>query len=139
MDELLRRLGVGMGGESPTQYDVVSALGQLHGSDLLATDMLPDTGELLKRHKKQGRQLLMQNLKSPMSLRIPLVDPDAFLTRTMPCVRLLFGWFGLLLWLAVTGAALMVVGTHWQELTTNIIERVQIGRASCRERVCQYV
>src|SRR3546814_6705172 len=78
--------------------------------------MLPDTGELLKRHKKQGRQLLMQNLKSPMSLRIPLVDPDAFLTRTMPCVRLLFGWFGLLLWLAVTGAALMVVGTHWQEL-----------------------
>src|SRR3546814_8352904 len=42
----------------------------------------------------------------------------------MPCVRLLFGWFGLLLWLAVTGAALMVVGTHWQELTTNIIDRV---------------
>src|SRR3546814_5493240 len=77
-----------------------------------------------KRHKKQGRQLLMQNLKSPMSLRIPLVDPDAFLTRTIPWVRLLFGWFGLLLWLAVTGAALMVVGTHWQELTTNIIDRV---------------
>src|SRR3546814_15470911 len=72
----------------------------------------------------QGRQLLMQNLKSPMSRRIPLVDPDAFLTRTMPCVRLLFGWFGLLLWLAVTGAALMVVGTHWQELTTNLIDRV---------------
>src|SRR3546814_11331504 len=103
--------------------------------------MQPGTGELLKRHKKQGRQLLMQNLKSPMSLRIPLVDPDAFLTRTMPCVRLLFGWFGLLLWLAVTGAALMVVGTHWQELTTNIIDRVlsAIGRASCREGVCHDV
>ena len=36
----------------------------------------------------------------------------------------MFGWFGLLLWLTVTGAALLIVGTHWQELTNNIIDRV---------------
>ena len=124
VEQLWERLVEELGEDAPTQDDVISALGQLHGSDLLATDMLPDTGELLKRHKKQKRQLLTQNLKSPMSFRIPLIDPDDFLTRTMPIVGPLFGWFGVLLWLAVTGAALMVVGTHWQELTNNIIDRV---------------
>src|SRR5690606_23277407 len=102
----------------------ISALGQLHGSDLLSTDMLPDTGELIKRQRKQRRQLLMQNLKSPMSLRIPLVDPDAFLTRAMPWVRPLFGWAGLARWLARVGAALLGGGTHCQELTTTVIDRV---------------
>ncbi len=124
VEQLWERLIEELGEDAPTQDDVIAALGQLHGSDLLATDMLPDTGELLKRHKKQRRQLLVQNLKSPMSVRIPLVDPDDFLTRTMSRVRPLFGWFGLLLWLTVTGAALLIVGTHWQELTNNIIDRV---------------
>ncbi|AMG75266.1 site-2 protease family protein [Sphingopyxis granuli] len=124
VEQLWERLVEELGEDAPTQDDVITALGQLHGSDLLSTDMLPDTGELIKRQRKQRRQLLMQNLKSPMSLRIPLVDPDAFLTRAMPWVRPLFGWAGLALWLAVVGAALLVVGTHWQELPTNIIDRV---------------
>ena len=122
--QLWERLVEELGEDAPTQDDVIVALGQLHGSDLLASDMLPDTGELLERHKKQQRQVLVQNLKSPMSVRIPLVDPDHFLTRTMNRVWPLFGWFGLLLWLVVVGAALLVVGTHWQELNHNIIDRV---------------
>ena len=124
VEQLWERLVAELGEDAPTQDDVISALGSLHGSDLLASDMLPDTTELLKRRRKEARQLLVQNLKSPMSLRIPLVDPNAFLTRAMPWLRPLFGWGGLALWLAVVGAALLVVGTHWQELTTNIIDRV---------------
>ncbi|MFA7602958.1 MAG: peptidase M50 [Novosphingobium sp.] len=113
-----------LGEDAPTQDDVISALGQLHGADLLSTDVLPDAVEMGRRQKKQRRQLLMQNLKSPMSLRIPLVDPEAFLTRTMPWVRPLFGWPGILLWFAVVIPALLIVGTHWKELTGNLADRV---------------
>src|SRR3546814_14840039 len=54
VEQLWERLVEELGEDAPTQDDVISALGQLHGSDLLATEMLPDTGELLKRHKQQG-------------------------------------------------------------------------------------
>ncbi len=113
-----------LGEDAPSQDDVIAALGQLHGSDLLSTDVLPDTGEMLKRQKKQRRQLWVQNLKSPMSLRIPLVDPNDFLTRTMPRVRFIFGLAGIMIWLAVMIPALLIVGAHWSELTYNLADRV---------------
>src|SRR3546814_15236006 len=66
----------------------------------------------------------MQNLKGPMSLRFPLVDPDAFLTRAMPRLQPLFGIMGLLLWLAVVGPAVLIAGAHWPELTHNLADQV---------------
>ncbi len=113
-----------LGEDAPTQDDIISALGQLHGADLLASEAAPDTIELFKRRKKQKRQLLMQNLKSPMSLRIPLVDPDRFLTTTMPHLRRLFGWPGLVLWLATVIPALLLAGRHWNALTGNLWDQV---------------
>ena len=79
VEQLWERIVDELGEDAPSQDDVIAALGQLHGADLLSTDVTPDTAELFKRQKKQRRQLWLQNLKSPMSLRIPLVDPDAFL------------------------------------------------------------
>ena len=113
-----------LGEDAPTQDDVIATLGQLHGADLLSSDMLPDTGEMIKRQKKQRRQLWLQNLKGPMSLRFPLIDPDAFLTRAMPRLRPLFGWPGLLLWLAVVAPAALIASAHWSELTHNLADRV---------------
>ncbi len=124
VEQLWEQLVDELGEDAPSQDDVIAALGQLHSSDLLSSDVTPDTAELFKRQKKQKRQLWMQNLKSPMSFRIPLVDPDRFLTRTMPYARPLFGWAGVLLWLAAVIPALALAGRHWDELTGNLIDRV---------------
>lgn len=113
-----------LGEEAPSQDDVIQVLGQLHGADLLASDTLPDPAELLTRQKTQRRTIWLQNLKSPMSLRIPLVDPDRFLTRQMPRLRWLFSWAGVLLWLAVVLPAVLIAAAHWQELTENLLDRV---------------
>ena len=125
--ELWEKLVDDIGEEAPTQDDVIAASGQLHGSDLLASDVAPDTAELFKRRRKQKRQLWVQNLKSPMSFRIPLVDPDRFLDRMMPHLRWLFGWAGAALWLAVVIPALVLAGAHWDTLTKNIWDRVLAG------------
>src|SRR3546814_14117385 len=93
VEQLWERLVEELGEDAPTQDDVISALGQLHGSDLLATDKLPDPGELLKRNNKQGRQLLTQNQKIQISLRNPLVAPVAYMSLTQPCVGVFFGCF----------------------------------------------
>jgi putative peptide zinc metalloprotease protein len=44
-----------------------------------------------------------------MFMRFPLLDPDAWLRRTMPLVGWLISWVGGLIWLAVVGAAVKVV------------------------------
>jgi len=124
VEELWNRLVDELGEDAPTQDDVITALGQLHGADLLSSDTAPDTAELFVRQKKQRRQIWLQNLKSPMSLRIPLIDPENFLTRTMPWVRPLFSWGGALLWLGVVIPALVLAGRHWDELTGNLADRV---------------
>ena len=124
VNEIWEKLVDDLGEEAPTQDDIITALGQLHGSDLLSSDVAPDTAELFKRQKKQRRQLWMQNLKSPMSLRIPLVDPDRFLNRTMPYLRPVWGWAGIALWLLVALPALVLAGIHWEELTSNIWDRM---------------
>lgn len=113
-----------LGEDAPTQDDVIAALGQLHGADLIASDAVPDSGEAHARQKKERRQVWLQNLKSPMSLRLNLIDPDRFLTRTMPMVAPLFSIGGLLLWLAMVVPAILLAASHWDELTGNLADRV---------------
>lgn len=113
-----------LGEDAPSQDDVIAALGQLHAADLLASDTLPDTSEAYQRLKKERRQRWLQNLKSPMSVRLNLVDPDRFLTRHMNLVAPLFSVAGLFLWLCVVVPALLLVGTHWNEMTGNLADRV---------------
>lgn len=113
-----------LGEEAPTQDEVIQALSELHNADLLASNLAPDTDELVTRRRKEKRQLWTQNLKNPMSIRVPLVDPDAFLTRTMPLLAPLFGRIGLLLWLVLVVPAAVLAAEHWDALTNNLVDRV---------------
>jgi putative peptide zinc metalloprotease protein len=111
------------GDDAPTQDELIRLLGQLHSADVLQVEVAPDVAELLRRAEQVRRRNLLQKL-SPLSLRIPLVDPDRFLERWLHVYRPLFGWGGALLWLAVVGAALILTAGHWRELTEDITDRV---------------
>jgi putative peptide zinc metalloprotease protein len=50
--------------------------------------------------------------------RIPLWDPDRFLTRWMPVMRLALSKVGGILWLILVVAALATVGSNWVEFKT---------------------
>lgn len=112
------------GDDAPTQAEMVQLLSRLHMADVLLCDVPPDTAELLKRSQKIQRARWRQNLRSPMALRFPLLDPEKFLARTVWVVKPLFTVYGALLWLAVVGAAVFLAGVHWPELTENVVDRV---------------
>jgi len=116
------------GDDAPTQDELIRLLGQLHAADVLQADAAPDVAELLRRAATARRRSWMQKYLSPFSIRIPLLDPDRFLERWLPLYRPLFTWGAAFVWLAVVGAALVLAGTHWHELTENLSDRVLAPR-----------
>ena len=108
----------------PTQDEVINLLSQIHQFDGLQSDLLPDMNDLSQRNLREKRSKIVSYLASPTSLKFPLLDPDSFLTRTMPLVQPLFGWFGLILWVSVVIYGLLQAGIHWSELTSNITDQV---------------
>jgi putative peptide zinc metalloprotease protein len=107
-----------------TQPEVVDLLVQLHAADLLQTDTMPDSATALDRYKKKRSELIRQWLLNPMSLKLPLFNPDRLLERLLPLVRWCLGPLGAVLWLAVMLPATVLAAQHWPELTRNLSDRV---------------
>ncbi|WP_420382224.1 peptidase M50 [Novosphingobium sp.] len=118
IDQAWRDLVMGMGETAPSQDEIVNLLSRLHYADMLLSDMPPDTGELIVRRDSGHRRKWIGRLLNPMSITLPLWDPDALLTRLLPLARLMFGPTGALVWLAVVVHAAVLAGQHWNELTS---------------------
>lgn len=136
VDAIWQEMVAEMDTEAPGQEAIVSLLMQLHGADLLTGDIPPDAAELLVRRDRMRRSVWLRNVRSPLSMQIPLIDPDRFLTRTMPLVRPLFSWVALIAWLVLMIAAGMTIGQHWAELTDNIIDRVMATEGLLAMALC---
>lgn len=119
-EEALSRLG----DDAPTQDETIQLLGKLHATDMLASDILPDDLELIQRQGKKRQQKIKQRLWSPLSIRVPLLDPEAFLNHTAMFIRPLFGWFGALLWVMTIIIGFSLGVQNWPELTENMADNI---------------
>jgi len=124
VQELWERAVQQFGDDAPSQGDMVRVLSQLHSADILLCDVPPDTEELFSRYQKIERARWTMNLKSPLFLRFPLLDPDRFLSGTMALMRPFFSLLGFLVWLVLVGAAVVLAVEHWTELTHNVVDRL---------------
>jgi putative peptide zinc metalloprotease protein len=122
--EIWLRASDALGDEAPTQDDMIRLLAQLHAADAMQCDVAPDTAELLDRFHKKERRERFGRYMNPFAIRIPLIDPERFLARTLPFVRPLTGWLGVALWLAVVLPALFLAGVHWSVLTEGFLDRI---------------
>ncbi len=113
-----------LGDDAPTQDESIRLLGQLHGADLLQSDLPPDVDELLRRYGKQQTGKWWRNFKNPMSVKIPLLDPDRLLRATHDLYVPLFSRWGFFAWLLLVGSACVAAGFAWHDLTENLSDRV---------------
>jgi putative peptide zinc metalloprotease protein len=111
------------GDEAPTQDEVIRLLGQLHAADVLICDVTPDSRELLRRYRRAERMKWKQRIWTPLAVRFPLLDPDRFLTRTLPYVRFIFTRLGAWVWVLTVGIAAVLAAANWSSLTDNIVDR----------------
>jgi putative peptide zinc metalloprotease protein len=124
MEDIWGAAAIHLGDSLPTQDEVIAILSQIHRFDGLQSDLPPDMTELSDRSGRDKRNRLISYLISPISFKIPLIDPDRFLERTIFLFKPVFTWFGALLWLAVVLYGLLLAGVHWDELAANVTDKV---------------
>ncbi len=93
-----------LGDDAPTQEETIWVMGLLYNADVLRCDVPPDTAELFRRAQERDENELRSN-RNPISFRVPLLDPDAFLSRWEPWVGPCFSRTGVQLWCVVVAAA----------------------------------
>lgn len=113
-----------LGDDAPTQDEIINVLATLHRADVLQTDAATDIGELQERTVRQKKMRLKQYIQNPLALRLPLLDPEPIVSAMAPLSRVLFSWFGALVWLGVMAWALVLVGVHWNELTKDVTDQM---------------
>jgi len=87
-----------LGDDAPTQGEAIQLLGQLYTSNLLQGEVAADTHGLFNRYKKRKQREVQNYLMNLLFVRIPILDPDAFLDRWMTLVGWIFSWAGLIVW-----------------------------------------
>jgi putative peptide zinc metalloprotease protein len=102
--------------DAPTQPEIIQILSHLYAANLIEADITPDATVLLRRHKQLTKRKMQNRLMNVLFPRIPLWDPDQFLTRWMPVVRPMLSFVGAIIWLVVVTAALITIVPHWVDL-----------------------
>tara|TARA_Y100000589_G_scaffold328076_1_gene371396 strand:+ start:216 stop:2333 length:2118 start_codon:yes stop_codon:yes gene_type:complete len=85
---------------APTQNEVIHILGQLNQSNLLRVDLPVDAKPLLDRANRRKVKQWTGQAMSILFVRIPLINPDRFLTWCLPLFKPLLSKGGLALWIA---------------------------------------
>lgn len=111
-------------GDQPTQEEIIRLLAQLHGADLLVGQLPPNMEELNERADTHARRTLMNRIRNPLALRFPLLDPDRFLSATLPLVKPLFTTTGFLAWLALVGTAIALGVMNFGALTSSLNDQL---------------
>jgi putative peptide zinc metalloprotease protein len=125
-DAACAQSGQGADAHAPaiSQHELVQLMSSLYANDLLQTQVSPDASEVLQRYRRQERARLKQSWLNPLSLKLPLLHPDAWFERHAALACQLFSWTTLALWLAVVAPAAVLAWQHWSALTENLSDRV---------------
>jgi putative peptide zinc metalloprotease protein len=109
-------------GHAPEQQAFIRLLMQLKGAGVLMEGPESEALKLLERRKQQRPWL--RQLRNPLSLRLPLWDPDKALNKLMPWVRPLFSRIGMGLWLLLVLSGLLQAMVHWQAISGNVTSQL---------------
>ena len=113
-----------LGEEMPTHEEMLQLLASLYQGNLIKMEASGDIEELFKRGSDAKRKKWLGKLKSPLSIQIPMIDPNQFLTRTLKYVQPVFSKVSLALYCLFILYALFLVGQNLDALTKNIADRV---------------
>ena len=113
-----------LGDRLPSQGETVRLIGQLLRADLIDCDDKRLAESLDDRRLRASARRRLLKLVSPLSIRIPLLDPDRFLERTLPLVAPLFGRAGLIGWCLLVTLGLVLASIKLPLLAASLSDRL---------------
>jgi len=102
--------------DPPSQTGLIQLLSQLHNADLITGDRRANMHEIDRRAREEGRKIAFGYVKNPLSLRLPLFDPEPLLRRLVPVSMALFSPVGAALWVLLMLGAVAVAFLSWERL-----------------------
>ncbi len=113
-----------LGDDMPTQDEIIILVSKLFRANVLHSDVMPDVEQLSQQRQTLSRRKILQQLKSPLGIRIPLLDPEKFLQNSMQVSTILFNRAAAAVWIAVVCLGLVLAGVHWGALLNNLNDRI---------------
>ncbi len=117
--EIWQLVNESLGDDAPTQDEAIRLLGLLHSANVLLCDVPPDTVEMFERQQRRVEGEWWRRLTNPLSLKLPLFDPDDLLARSLHLVKPLFSMPAAVAWLFLVGWGALTAASHWTELTAS--------------------
>lgn len=99
--------------------DIMQILAQLHSAEVLRDGLPHSTQEIINRYTKT-QNFRRKNFSNPLSLRIPLFDPDQLLNHLAPLSRIIFSRAGLWIWVGIMILAISLAIANFQSITAAI-------------------
>lgn len=124
VDQIWTQMASDLEVDAPAQDEIIRLLSQLFQADMLQADRQPNVEGLSYVVGRHRRSRLMTAIRNPLSVTFPLWDPESFLSRRVGPVRVLMGFGGFIVWLALVIPAVVMASLHFSDLTENITDRV---------------
>ncbi len=117
VDDICSKIAERTGGLQIPKETIADFAVTLRRANLLA-NTFPDDARVLYRTMKARRKMLglRHKIKNILYVKIPLVDPDKFLTRTYSCVSFVFTWGFMVVAAIVFLLAARIVTGEWDRL-----------------------
>lgn len=109
-----------LGDGALTQDDIVLILTQLFAMDLLKSELPTEAKEFFNRFQNERRLRTQRAIMNPLSIRIPLLDPDNLLNRFLPWVRPALSRAGAAVWVFIISIAALLGLANIPELTASV-------------------
>ncbi|MFU8773789.1 MAG: PqqD family peptide modification chaperone, partial [Anaerolineales bacterium] len=124
VDQLWERACEKFAESPPSQTEIIQLISQLHNADIIIGDKRPNIVEVNRRATEETRKTTLGYIKNPLSLRIPLFDPEPILKRLTPFAHWIFSPIIGLIWLCFMSAAFFVAIMSWDDLQAPRIETI---------------
>lgn len=127
IDDIWARRVDADGDDAPTQAQAIEVFAQAFGANLLAGDVAPDAGGVMKAQGKRRAQRRRGAL-NPLAFKLPLWDPDRFLDAQVHRLRWCFGATARWLLLALLTVAGLLLAANFGELSRATATQLGHGR-----------
>lgn len=124
IDKLWESQNNELGDHAPSQEDVIKFIAQLFNAGILKGDITPDANDLFRHFKSKEHSSWKKHLWNPLAIRLPVYDPERFLTNKQTFFKRIFSWQMGLIWLLIILSAVLLVGEHWYDLKAHNIDNL---------------